>query len=100
MDMVFCPACAADVHDGTAACPVCHAPRALPAPCAIRRNPFKLIALCLLWAIGFWLLSLFLLGEQAERQLGGQLLLASIGLSIALTVRGNLPGTQKPSHAP
>jgi hypothetical protein len=71
----------------------------MPAPCADRRNPFKLIALCVLWAVGFWLGSLFLLGERAERQLGGLLLLASIGLSIALTVRGALPGTG-PSSAP
>lgn len=99
MDMVFCPACAANVHDGSAACPVCGAPRAMPAPPADRRNPFKLIALCLLWAVAFWLGSLFLLGEQAERQLGGTLLLASIGLSITLTARGVLPGTHKSLRA-
>lgn len=97
MDMVFCPACAANVHDGTPACPVCGAPRAMPAPIVDRRNPFKLIALCVLWAVAFWFGSLFLLGERIERQLGGPLLLASIGLSVALTVRGALPGTRKSS---
>jgi hypothetical protein len=77
----------------------------------IRRNPFKLIALCVLWAVLFWFVSLFLaeavagavdrehagaLGAWLERVLGGPFLLASIGLSIVLTVRGKLPGTAKP----
>lgn len=95
METVFCPGCAGGAHDGAAACPVCGAPCAVDVYATVPRNPFKLIALCLLWAIGFWLGSLFLLGERIERQLGGTLLLASIGLSIALTVRGALPGTAK-----
>ncbi|KQQ91693.1 hypothetical protein [Massilia sp. Leaf139] len=103
MDMVFCPGCAgdaqADLESGTAACPVCGAPRAACAAPGARRNPFRLIALCLLWAVGFWVAGLFLAAALALPQHevpGGPLLLAAIGLSIVLTVRGSLPGTAKP----
>jgi hypothetical protein len=60
------------------------------------RNPFKLVALCVIYAVAFWFASMFLLGFVAGelgRTWSGTLLLASIGLSIALTVRGKLPGT-------
>jgi hypothetical protein len=64
------------------------------------RNPFKLIALCLLYALAIWFASMFLLGfvagargQQLAQSVSGSLLLAAIGLSIALTVRGKLPGT-------
>jgi hypothetical protein len=46
--------------------------------------------------VAFWFCSMFLLGFVAGepgQTLSGPLLLASIGLSIALTVRGKLPGT-------
>jgi hypothetical protein len=99
METIFCPGCASGTHHGGAACPVCGAPCAVEMSSFVPRNPFKLIALCVSWAVAFWLGSLLLLGEQAERQLGGTLLLASIGLSIALTVRGVLPGTQKSLRA-
>jgi hypothetical protein len=50
--------------------------------------------------VAIWFASMFLLGfvsgargQQLAQSLSGPLLLASIGLSIALTVRGKLPGT-------
>ena len=89
MDMVYCPGCACHLCDSTAACPVCGAPRTAASAAGRPRNPFKLIASCVLWAMGFWS-GLLLLGGGP---LAGPLLLASIGLSIALTVRGRLPGT-------
>ena len=91
MEMVFCPGCASDLHDGTAACPVCGAPRTTPVNPAPQRNPFKLIALCVLYAVAIWFAALFVIGQSAS----GPLLLASIGVSIALTVRGKLPGTAR-----
>jgi hypothetical protein len=93
MEMIHCPGCASGVHHASPACPVCGAPHAMIVVAAAQRNPFKLIAVCVAWAIGFWFVFLFLLGDR----LGGSLLLASIGLSVALTVRGKLPGTTKPS---
>ncbi|QOL49889.1 hypothetical protein [Massilia litorea] len=100
MEMVFCPGCAGDVHDGSGACPVCGASQAVAAAPGIRRNPFMLIACCVLWSIGIWFGALFLVGvaagDRLSEALGGPFLLASIGLSIGLTVRGMLPGTAKP----
>ena len=92
MEMIHCPGCASGAEHGSPACPVCGAPRAAGAATTAPRNPFKLIACCVLWAVAFWFALLFLAGER----LGGLLLLASIGLSIALTVRGKLPGTARP----
>lgn len=67
----------------------------------MRRNPFLLIACCVLWSVGIWFGSLFLVGtiagDMLSQDLGGPFLLASIGLSIVLTVRGRLPGTAKPA---
>ena len=104
MDMVYCPGCACHLCDSGAACPVCGAPRAASGSAVPLRNPFKLIALCVVYAVAFWFASLLLLGfasgargQQLVQTLGGPLLLASIGLSIALTVRGTLPGTRKAS---
>ena len=64
------------------------------------RNPFKLIALCLVYTVAIWFVSMFGLGfvagtrgQQLAQMWSGPLLLASIGLSIVLTVRGKLPGT-------
>jgi hypothetical protein len=106
MEAIFCPACASDLRCSTGGCPVCGAPRTPGAP-APQRNPFKLIALCVLYAIGIWFASMFVLGivlgvadpgahgEHLGRMAGGPLLLASIALSIALTVRASLPGTAK-----
>lgn len=100
MDMVFCPGCAGEVHDGSGTCPVCGAPQAMALAPGLRRNPFMLIACCVLWSVGIWFGSLFLIGVLASEALSeaasGPLLLASIGLSIVLTVRGRLPGTAKP----
>lgn len=104
--MVYCPGCASDLHDSTGACPVCGVPRAMPLAPTPKRNPFKLIALCVLYAVAIWLTALFVIGGlvasdaamgQSE---GGPLLLASIGVSIALTVRGKLPGTASPGPTP
>lgn len=106
MDMVYCPGCASGPHEGTSACPVCGAPQVMWAASKAPRNPFKLIACCLLWAIGLWLAFLFVAAVLAgafdperasmlDRTLGGPLLLAAIGLAIALTVRGRLPGTAR-----
>lgn len=107
MEMVYCPGCASDLHDSTGACPVCGAPGTASGARAPQRNPFKLIALCVLYAIAIWFASMFVLGvvlgvadpgahgEHLERMSGGPLLLASIGLSIALTVCASLPGTAK-----
>jgi len=92
MEMIHCPGCASGAEHGSPACPVCGAPRAAGAATATPRNPFKLIACCVLWAVAFWFAFLFLAGER----LGGFLLLAAIGLSIALTVGGKLPGTARP----
>jgi hypothetical protein len=100
MEMVYCPGCAGDVHDGTGACPVCGAPQAVAMTPGIRRNPFMLIAYCVLWSVGIWFGSLFVVGvlvnETLSQVVSGPFLLASIGLSIVLTVRGKLPGTAKP----
>ena len=91
MDMVYCPGCASGPHHGTPVCPVCGAPQVMQAASSAPRNPFKLIACCLLWSIGFWF-GFLLVGAEP---LGGPLLLTSIGLSIVLTVRGKLPGTAR-----
>ena len=100
MEMIFCPGCAGDVHDGSGACPVCGAPQTVAAVPGIRRNPFLLIACCVLWSVGIWFGSLFLvgavMGDMLSQALSGPFLLPSIGLSIVLTVRGTLPGTAKP----
>lgn len=96
MEMVYCPGCACHLCDSRAACPVCAAPRAAPGIAVPLRNPFKLIALCVVYAVAIWFVSMFLIGFVAGelgQTLSGRLLLASIGLSIALTVRGKLPGT-------
>jgi len=100
MDMVYCPGCACHLCDSRAACPVCGAPRAAPGIAVPLRNPFKLIALCVVYAVAIWFVLMFLLdfassarGQQLVQTLSGPLLLASIGLSMALTVRGKLPGT-------
>ena len=95
METAHCPACAQEVHQSATTCPVCGAwqGRLTEPP---ERNPFKLIALCVLWAVGIWFGALFLAGEQMGQMLGGSFLLASIGLSIGLTVAGKLPGTAKP----
>jgi hypothetical protein len=107
MEMIFCPGCAANLQSGTGTCPVCGIPRAAPGAPGPQRNPFKLIALCVLYAIGIWFASMFVTasalgvldpgahGEHLGRMSGGPLLLTSIGLSIALTVCGTLPGTAK-----
>jgi hypothetical protein len=101
MEMAFCPGCAGDVHDGSAACPVCGAPQAVAAGPGLRRNPFMLIACCVLWSVCIWFGSLFLVGALVSDRwsdiLSGPFLPASIGLSILLTVRGKLPGTAKPA---
>ena len=100
MEMVYCPGCACHLCDSEGACPVCAAPRAAPGRAVPLRNPFKLIALCLVYALALWFSSMFLIdlaagarGQQLVQTGSGPLLLASIGLSIALTVRGKLPGT-------
>lgn len=106
MDMVYCPGCASDLHDGTGACPVCGVPRAAPGARAAQRNPFKLIALCVLYAVALWFAVMFAIdvvfgaadgagAGQPGHMYSGSLLLASIALSIALTVGGKLPGTAK-----
>ena len=104
MDIVYCPGCACHLCDSGADCPVCGAPRAAPGTAVPLRNPFKLIALCVVHAVAFWFCSMFLLdfassARQLAQTLSGPLLLASIGLSIALTVRGKLPGTAQ-AHPP
>lgn len=94
MDIVYCPGCACHLSDSRAACPVCGAPRAAPGNALPLRNPFKLIALCVVYAVALWFVSMLLLDfASLGQRLSGTLLLASIGLSIALTVRGKLPGT-------
>jgi hypothetical protein len=106
MDMVYCPGCASDLHDGTGGCPVCGVPRAAPGVRAAQRNPFKLIALCVLYAVALWFAAMFTLDVvvgtadgagrgQPGNMFSGSLLLGAIALSIALTVRGKLPGTAK-----
>jgi len=91
MEMIHCPGCASGAQPGSLACPVCGAPRAASTVLNAPRNPFKLIACCVVWALAFWSMFLFLAGAR----LGGLLLLFSIGLSIALTVCGKLPGTAR-----
>ena len=100
MEMVYCPGCACHLCDSRPACPVCSAPRAAPEIAVSLRNPFKLIALCVVYAVAIWFVSMFLIGlaagargQQLAQTLSGTLLLAAIGLSIALTVCGKLPGT-------
>ncbi len=110
MEIVNCPGCACDAHYSRPACPVCGAPHAAPVAAVPQRNPFKLIALCLLYAVAIWLGAMFVIGfafgaaegtasgnrvQQLGQLLSGPLLLVSICLSIALTVRGKLPGTAK-----
>jgi hypothetical protein len=102
MELIHCPGCACDLHDAHHACPVCGAPRGVRAAPAPSRNPFRLIALCVGYAVALWLASMFVLdflsgaaaGYPGQR-FSGSLLLASIALSIALTVRGKLPGTAR-----
>lgn len=110
MELIYCPGCACDAHYSQPACPVCGAPHAAPVAALPQRNPFKLIALCVLYAVALWLGAMFLAGvafdaagaaaggraQQPGQVPGGPLLLVSIGLSITLTVRGKLPGTAKP----
>jgi hypothetical protein len=96
MEMLYCPGCACHLCDSKAACPVCGAPRTGRGIAISLRNPFKLIALCVFYAVAIWFASMFLIGFVAGepgQTLSGPLLLASIGLSIAFTVRGKLPGT-------
>ena len=98
MDMVYCPGCACHLCDSRAACPVCGAPRGAPGSAVPVRNPFKLIALCVVYAVAIWFCSMFVLDFASSagalgQTLSGPLLLASIGLSIMLTLRGKLPGT-------
>jgi len=100
MELIHCPGCACDLHDADNACPVCGAPRGVRAAPAPSRNPFWLIALCVAYAVALWLASMFALdslfgaaGGLPGQRFSGSLLLASIALSIALTVRGKLPGT-------
>jgi hypothetical protein len=87
---------------------VCGAARGGAGALGAQRNPFKLIALCVLYALGFWFAALLLIGEavgevasaaSAQHIPGGTLLLGAIALSIALTVRGKLPGTARPAAA-
>jgi hypothetical protein len=102
MDMIYCPGCACDLHDAHNTCPVCGARRGASNIMKPLRNPFRLIALCVVYAIALWLVSMFALdtvfgaaaGHPGQR-FSGSLLLASIALSIALTVHGKLPGTAK-----
>lgn len=111
MELIYCPGCASDAHYSQPACPVCGAPHAAPAAAVPQRNPFKLIALCLLYAVAIWLGAMFVTGfafgaaegaasgnrvPQLGQLLSAPLLLVSIGLSIVLTVRGKLPGTARP----
>ena len=100
MEMLYCPGCACHLCDSRPACPVCSAPRAAQGIVVSLRNPFKLIALCVVYAVAFWFCAMFLLdvlagmrGDQLVQAMSGSLLLASIGLAIVLTVRGKLPGT-------
>ena len=102
MELIHCPGCACDLHDADNACPVCGVPRGVPATKAAPRNPFRLIALCVVYAVALWLASMFALDSLSGAAAGhpgqrfsGSLLLASIALSIALTVRGKLPGTAR-----
>ncbi len=106
MDNIYCPGCACQLCDSTASCPVCGAPRAASLVPVPLHNPFKLIALCVVYALAFWFGAMFLLdfasGARVQRLVQawrGLLLLAAISLSIVLTVRGKLPGTAhiKPS---
>jgi hypothetical protein len=106
MDIVYCPGCACYLCDSKSLCPVCGAARAEPGKLVPMRNPFKLIGLCVVYAVALWFASIFLLGfafsvrgQQLAQSLSGPLLLASIGLSIALTVRGKLPGTARADPA-
>ena len=102
MELIHCPGCACDLHDADHACPVCGAPRGIRAASAPQRNPFRLIALCVVYAVALWLAAMFALdalfgadaGHPGQR-FSGSLLLASIVLSIALTVHGKLPGTAR-----
>lgn len=99
METLYCPACAQEVHQSATTCPACGAWQGRPTQ-PPERNPFKLIALCVLWAVGIWFGALFLvgeLGEQMGQMLSGPFFFASIGLSIALTVAGKLPGTARPA---
>lgn len=102
MEMIHCPGCAADLDDGRAACPVCGAAHAVPRARRPLRNPFKLIALCAVYALAFWSGAMCAVetafGADGLTEGSGSLLLASIGLSIALTVRGKLPGTAQPGQ--
>ena len=104
--MVYCPGCASDLHDSTGACPVCGAPRVTPLAPTPQRNPFKLIALCVLYAVAIWFTAMTVIGGMVEpdaalgQSASGPLLLASIGVSIALTARGKLPGTASPGPTP
>ena len=102
MESIHCPGCACDLHDANHACPVCGAPRGGPTVNVPPRNPFRLIALCVAYAVGIWLASMFALDSLSGAAAGhpgqrfsGTLLLVSIVLSIALAVRGKLPGTTK-----
>ena len=110
MEMVYCRDCAKGFHKGAKECPGCGA--AQGAPAAAKRNVFKLILLGLLYSAGFWFASMLVAGmvvgamdpanaqargEQAGQMLSGPFLLAAIGLAVALTVYGKLPGTGKPA---
>lgn len=114
MEMVYCRGCAKQIHHTATACPQCGASQAGPVAASTQRNVFKLIALAVLYSLGSWIVTLFVLGavvgvfdpasaqargEQMGQALGGPLLLVFIALSVALTVYGKLPGTAKPAGA-
>jgi len=82
----------------------------IPANIASERSVGKLIAMCVVWTIVFWVASIFVVGaiagalnpqdgagagERAGEALGGLFLLISVCLSVVLTIVGKLPGTKK-----
>ena len=114
MGMVFCRGCGKEIHETAPACPHCGAPQAVPAAADGKRSIGKLIGWGLVWTFVFWTGSLFIAGMivgalnpddayaaggRAGETLGGVFFLLAVGVSVALTVAGKLPGTKKPSSA-
>jgi hypothetical protein len=109
---VFCRGCGEEIHETATACLHCSAPQVTPSEVDSTRSAGTLIGWAIVWTLVFWIGSLILVGiivaaiypaqdaltvaGQAGEALCGLFLLISLSLSAGLTIKGKLPGTEKP----